>query len=74
MRLPELANGQAQLRPLGYGTRSTAVWNAVRAFHLVQQIGEFGPRPLEARRVDVGDVVGDDFNIELLCAHAGRRN
>jgi hypothetical protein len=38
---------------------------------LVEQIGELGAGALEAGRVDVGDVVGDDFQIGLLGVHAG---
>ena len=38
---------------------------------LVEQVGEFGARALEAGGVDVGDVVGDDFEIGLLGVHAG---
>lgn len=48
-----------------------AVGHALRAVDLVEQVGEFGARPLVAGGVDVGDVVGDDFQICLLGIHAG---
>jgi hypothetical protein len=48
-----------------------AARHALEPLGLVQQVGEFGPRALEAGGVDVGDVVGDDFQVELLGVHAG---
>ncbi|MNE05131.1 hypothetical protein D3C80_976850 [compost metagenome] len=38
---------------------------------LVQQVLELGPLTLEADRVHVGDVVGDDLDVQLLSQHAG---
>ncbi|EGE59948.1 hypothetical protein RHECNPAF_1760034 [Rhizobium etli CNPAF512] len=47
-----------------------AVGHTLGAFGLIEQIRELGAGPLEACRVDVGDVVGDDFQIGLLGIHA----
>jgi hypothetical protein len=43
---------------------------AREALGLVQQIRELGARPLEARRVDVRDVIRDHFHVRLLGVHA----
>ena len=40
---------------------------------LVEQILEFGALALVAGRAHVGDVVGDDLDVELLGHHSGRR-
>ncbi len=53
----------ALVRPVG---------NALQPLGLVEQVGELGAGPLEACRIDVGDVVGDDFQVQLLGVHAGR--
>ena len=39
---------------------------------LVEQILEFRALALVARRAHVGDVVGDDLDVEFLGHHAGR--
>src|SRR5213080_469929 len=43
-----------------------------RADRLVEQVLEVGPALLEARRVHVGQVVGDDVDVQLLGLHARR--
>ena len=63
---------EAELGAFRDGLLAGGDGNAVGALDLVEQVGELGARPLEARRVDVGDVVGDDFDIGLLGRHAGR--
>lgn len=49
-----------------------AVGNGTGDLHgLVHQVFELGPAFFEARGVDVGQVVGNDVNVELLGHHAG---
>ncbi len=50
------------------------VWRPSSAFGLVEQIREFGTRTLESSRIDVGNIIGDDLEIELLGRHARRGN
>jgi hypothetical protein len=52
---------------LGRGLRAHA------ADVLVEQVLEFGALALVAGRAHVGDVVGDDLDVEFLGHHAGRR-
>src|SRR5579862_3349485 len=42
------------------------------ALVLIEQILEFGALRFEGRRVEIGDVIGDDLDIELLSKHPGR--
>ena len=51
-----------------------AVRHTLQPFRLVEQIGKLRAGALEAGRVDVRDIVGDDFQIELLGIHAGCRD
>ncbi len=44
--------------------------HALHAVDLIEKVGELGARALEAGGVDVGDIVGDDFEIGLLGIHA----
>ncbi len=44
------------------------------ALGLVHQILEFRALTLEGGRIEVGNVVGDDFDVGLLGSHAGRGN
>ncbi len=46
--------------------------DALEALRLIEQVGELRPRALEGGGVDVGDVVGDDFDVQLLGVHARR--
>ena len=67
-------HAEPDLRALGDRVLAAADRHALQALRLVEQVGELGPRPLERRRVHVGDVVGDDLEIGLLGIHPGRRN
>ncbi|MNO63817.1 hypothetical protein D3C76_545330 [compost metagenome] len=54
--------------------RQLAVLGGLRAwlaFDLVQQVLEFGAITLEAGGRDVGQVVGDDRQVGVLCGQAG---
>ena len=44
------------------------------ALRLIEKVGEFGARAFETGRVDIGDVVGNDFNVGLLRGHSRRGN
>jgi hypothetical protein len=75
----EIADGgeprsQAQLGAFRNGVLAAANGHAMDALDLIQEIGELGPRPLEAGGIDVGDVVGDDLDVQLLGRHARRRD
>src|SRR5260370_1064651 len=60
----------------GRADRTSWSWvgrgGAGAALVLIKQVLEFGALPLEPGGVQVGDVVRDDFDVELLREHAGR--
>ena len=62
---------QPQLCTFRNSTGSAGIRDAVGAFNLIQKIRELGARALEARRIDIRNIVGNDFNIGLLGCHAG---
>ena len=67
------SDAQAQIGAFRYRGFAGAVRNTLHAIDLIEQIGEFGARTLVRCRVDICDVVRDDFDIGLLRVHAGRR-
>jgi len=52
------------------GRLAAAHRHTLELLRLVEQIGELGAGALEAGGVDIGDVVGDDFDVHLLGVHA----
>src|SRR5262249_11759586 len=66
------AHAKTNLRSFRNDLLPAAVRRTRGALRLVEQIGEFRPRPLKAGRVDVGDVVGYHLDVGLLGLHAGR--
>ena len=66
------ADAEAEPRPFRHRVLAGAIRDALHALDLVEQVGEFGARALEGRRIDVRDVVRDHLDVELLRAHAGR--
>ena len=66
------AHAEADLGAFGNGLLAAAVGRAGGALGLIEQVRELGPRALEARGVDVGDVVGDHLDVGLLGVHSRR--
>jgi len=64
-------------------TKLRALWNRIvltparyplQTLGLIDQVRELRARPLERRCVDIGNVVGNDLNIQVLRGHPGRSN
>jgi hypothetical protein len=64
-------------------TKLRALWNRIvltparyplQTLGLIDQVRELRTRPLERRSVDIGNVVGNDLNIQVLRGHPGRSN
>ena len=71
----EVADGrqfhaEAELGAFRHTALGGPVRNALRTLRLVEQVRELGASPLETGRVDVRDVVRDDFDVRRLCVHA----
>ena len=68
------AHAKADLRAFRHGGARPAAGDALQAFVLIDEIGEFGARALEAGGVDVRDIVRDHLDVLFLGAHARRRD
>src|SRR5690606_36309057 len=74
MQGPECSrtHAKADLSTFGYDVLTAACRRTSCPLGLIEKVRELRPRPFESGRIDVGDVIGDDFDIELLGTHAGR--
>src|SRR5690606_17853581 len=63
---------EADLRTLRHDVFAATRRRTSRPLRLIEEDRELRPRPFESGRIDVGDIIGDDFDIELLGTHAGR--
>src|SRR5262249_40925021 len=67
-------HSEPDLRALRYDILPAARRRSCQPLRLIKQIREFGFPPFKARRVDIGDIVGNDIDIELLGAHSSGSN
>ncbi|MNY00940.1 hypothetical protein D3C86_1334510 [compost metagenome] len=64
-------HAETDIGTFGHDRLIGAVRHTLHALGLVEKIGELRTRALVAGGVDVGDVVGNDFQIGLLGVHTG---
>ncbi len=67
-------NTKPDQRAFGNNCLIGLIWHAGGPFRLIEKIGKLGAGTLEACRIDIGDVVGNHFQIELLGVHTGCGN